>query len=69
MNAVVGFALELHVTVYQRENRVVAAETDIGAGLPTGAALADDDVAGNDRLAAVFLHAEAAAFRIAPVAG
>jgi len=34
-----------------------------------GAALADDDVAGNDGLAAEGLDAETAARRVAPVAG
>ncbi len=51
------------------EDRVVAAEAHVGAGLPARAALADDDVAGDDGLAAGLLDAEAAAFGIATVAG
>ena len=47
MHAVIRPALELHLAVDQREDRVVAAEADIGARLPLGAALAEDDVAGD----------------------
>src|SRR5690606_3614910 len=41
---------------------------DIGAGMPLGAALTNDDVARNDGFAAELLHAEALGFRIATVA-
>ncbi|CAH2600233.1 protein of unknown function [Rhodovastum atsumiense] len=69
MHAVVGLALEGDVAVDQREDGVVAAEADIAARLPAGAALAEDDVACHHRLATGLLEAEAPAFRIAPVAG
>src|SRR5271166_3464600 len=67
LHAVVGAALERHVAVDERKDRVVAAEADIGAGLHLGAALAHDDVAGNDGFAAELLHAETAALGIAAV--
>src|SRR5690606_22619363 len=44
------------------------AHADIGAGMPLGAALAHEDVAGENLLAAELLHAEALGLRIAPVA-
>ena len=37
---------------------MVAADPDISSGVPLGSALADDDVAGDDDLAAKFFHAE-----------
>src|SRR3954453_607838 len=63
-----GLALELHVAIDQGEDRVVAAEADIGAGPDLGPALPDDDVAGEHGLAAVLLDAEAPAGGVAPVA-
>src|SRR5215472_9289839 len=59
---------ELHDAVDGREQGVVAAHADIGAGVIGRAALAHEDVAGQHDLAAVVLHAEAAAFAVAPVA-
>ena len=50
------------------EQGVVAADADILAGIHLGAALADDDVARQDLLAAEALHAQALAVRIAAVA-
>ena len=44
-------------------------EADIDAGMELGAALADDDAAGVDRLAAIDLHAEALARGVTAVAG
>src|SRR5512132_2301786 len=52
----------------EREQGVVAAETDAGAGMEAGAALADDDVAGNHQLAAVLLDAQPPAGAVAAVA-
>src|SRR5918996_3774079 len=52
----------------QREQRVIPADADIVAGVPAGAPLADDDVAGDDVLAAELLHAEPLARRVAAVA-
>src|SRR4051812_10212889 len=69
MHLALGLAGEFHLAVDQGEDRVVTAEADIGAGIPLGAALTHQDVAGNDGLAAELLDAEAAAFGIATVAG
>src|ERR1700690_2756606 len=68
VHLVVCLAAELHGAVDQREDRVVAAESDIGAGVPLRAALADQDVAGNDALATGLLDAQAAAFGVTSVA-
>src|SRR5690242_4861643 len=50
-------ALELDAAVLQREQGVIAAEADVEAGDELRAALADDDGAGRDDLAAVGLDA------------
>src|SRR5690625_1168082 len=49
---------ELHIARCQREDRVIAAHADILARPPFRAALAADDVAGNDGFTAEFLDAE-----------
>ena len=67
MDPAVG-AVELDHAVREREEGVVAADADVGSGAETGAALANEDVAGDDRLAAKFFHAEALADAIASVA-
>jgi hypothetical protein len=48
---------------------VVAAKANIAAGIPLGAALTDQDIAGDNDFAAKLLNAEPPAFGIAPVAG
>src|SRR5690606_3661413 len=60
---------ELHLAVDQRKERVVLADADVLARAHLGAALADQDVAGQHDLAAVALDAEAPAFGVAAVAG
>src|SRR5512137_2130219 len=62
-----GVLIESHAAIGERENRMVAADAHALAGVELGAALADDDVAGDDGLAAEFLHAEALAARVATV--
>src|ERR1700734_3670820 len=59
---------ELHIAVSGGEQRVVLAHADIFAGIELGAALAHDDVAGRNDLAAEKLHAEPLARAVAPVA-
>ena len=59
---------ERHDAVDGGEQGVVAADADILAGVHLGAALADEDVAGEDLLAAEPLHAEPLAVGIAAVA-
>src|SRR5215470_11730624 len=59
---------ERHHAVDGREQRVVAADADILSGIHLGAALTNQDVAGEDLLAAVALHAQALAVRVAAVA-
>ena len=51
----------------EREQRVVGADADVGARAHRGAALADQDVAGEHALAAELLHAQTLAVRIAAV--
>src|SRR6185369_5856634 len=52
----------------QREQRVVLARADIGTGVELGAALADDDRARRNHLAAEHLDPEHLGLRVAPVA-
>ena len=59
---------ELDVPADEREQRVVVATADAGAGVEVGAALADDDLAGVDELAAEALDAEALGVGVAAVA-
>ena len=51
------------------EQGVVVAAADVGAGVEVGAALADEDLAGLDELAAEALDAQALGVRVATVAG
>ena len=52
-------ASELNATVDQREQGVVTADTDVTARMPLGAALARDNVPGNDFLTAENLDSQA----------
>ncbi len=54
--------LELHVSVSLGEQRVVTTAADIDARVETSAALTNDDVAGNNFLAAVDFNAQAFTF-------
>src|SRR5690349_1052918 len=58
---------ELDLAVLEREQRVVRADADVGTRAHRGAALADQDVAGEHTLAAELLHAQAFAVRFAAV--
>src|SRR5690606_17831403 len=60
---------ETHLAIDQREQRVVLAPADILARVEAGAALAHDDRASADGLAAVGLDAEHLRLRIAAVPG
>ena len=53
----------------QSEQRVVAATADVDAGVEVRAALADDDLAGEDLLTAEALHAEALSVGVTTVTG
>ena len=68
VRAAAAAGTEPDLTLDEREQRVVAPHADVVAGVPAGAALPDDDVAGDDVLAAELLHAEPLARRIAAVA-
>src|SRR5690606_4131855 len=59
---------EVHVAVDQRVQRVVAAQAHARTRMELGAALADDDVAGLDGLAAVDLDAQVLRVGVAAVA-
>src|SRR4029453_2840444 len=52
----------------ERKEGVFLADADIGAGVPLGAALTHEDVAGEHLLATELLHAEAPSCGIATVA-
>src|SRR5205085_7943369 len=59
-----GAARELHMTVDQREQRVVLAESDVLTGEELRAALTHQDVSGTHALTAETLHAEALGVRL-----
>ena len=60
-------ALELDHAVPQREDRVIAADADVEAGVILRAALADDDPAGGDELPAIHLHASILRIAVAAI--
>ena len=60
-------AIESHLSVDQRENRVIATEPDVLAGQKLRPALPDDDVARDHGFAAKFFHAEPFADAVAAV--
>src|SRR5690606_36688683 len=64
-----ALGVDLHGARLEGEQRVVATAPDVGAGVEVGAALADDDLAGLDDLAAEALVAEALRVRVATVTG
>src|SRR3954468_20791760 len=68
-NAALGFGTEFDATGGQREQRVVLAKADIWPGMPLGAALARNDVAGKHALAAENLQPEPLTIGVAAVAG
>jgi len=61
--------MKIHRAAGLGKNRVIAAHAYSGAGMHGRATLADEDIAGNDGLAAEFLHAETATGGVATVAG
>src|SRR5688572_11338388 len=62
-------SLELDLAVLQREDRVIAAQADIEAGMELGASLADDDGAGGDELPAVDFDSSVLCIAVATVLG
>src|SRR6266702_398486 len=65
--ATFGFCTELDMTFDLGEESMVGAHADIKAGMPGGAALTRDNVAGNHVLAAIRLDAKALACRVTSV--
>jgi hypothetical protein len=63
-----AFAVEDDLAVDEREQCVISALADALAGVELGAQLADQDIAGDDLLAAESLDATTLAVRIATVA-
>src|SRR5690606_11282400 len=68
-HATVALAAELDGARGEREQGVVVAATHAVAGVDLGAALADEDLAGADDLAAEALHAEALGVGVTAVLG
>src|SRR5205823_2588715 len=60
-------SVEAYISIDQRKNRVVAAESDVLARQKFRSALPDNDVAGDDQLASKFFNAQPLADAIAPV--
>ena len=61
--------LEADNTVGLGKQRVIAADTDVGAGVDVGAALADQDVAGQNELTVAALDAQALGLGVTAVTG
>jgi hypothetical protein len=61
--------LELHESIDERVDREIGSEADVAARVPLGAALAHDDVAGDDFLPAELLHAAVLRIAVASVSG
>src|ERR1700716_502739 len=66
-SAAVGFCTKLDMTLDLGKQSMVGAHADIKAGMPGGAALTRNDVAGNHMLAAIGLDPEPLARRITSV--
>src|ERR1700730_9783284 len=66
-SAAVGFCTKLNIAFDLGEQCMIGANADIKAGMPGGAALARNDVAGNHVLTAIGLDSEALARRITTV--
>ena len=67
VGAAFGFGSELNPSVYESEQCVILATTNIATGVPFGAALACKDIAGEHDLAARRLEAKPSARRIAAI--
>src|SRR5690606_30148490 len=59
VGSAIGFFRERDGTFGERKQRMVLTHADIGAWMPLGAALTNDDVAGENALTAKLLHAKA----------
>jgi len=62
-------SFELHFAIDQREDGEVVAKADVFAFVKLGAALANDDAAGLDDLAAVDFHATILRLGVSTVSG
>jgi hypothetical protein len=60
-------AVKFHVAIHKSPDRVVAAEADIATGLEFGSTLAENDITGDDGLAAEFFNAKTLADAVASV--
>ena len=60
-------AIKENMPIHQCKNCVIATEADVATRQKFRAALADDDVAGDYRLATEFFHAKPFADAVAPV--
>ncbi len=64
-----GALRELHGALAQSEQGVVFAAANVLAGMEVGATLANNDVAGDNVLATIALHAKSLRMRIATITG
>jgi hypothetical protein len=53
-----AFLIEVNFAFDEREDRVIASQTDVPTGAPLRTALANNDVAGDDSFATEFLDAQ-----------
>src|SRR5262245_20795783 len=68
VGAALGFGFEFDASINECKQGVVLADPYVVAGMPLGAALAHKNIAGETALAAIKLHAEPPARRVAAVA-
>jgi hypothetical protein len=61
------FLFELHMTIAFCEQRVITTDADIHTCMNSRSALANNNIASNDSLAAIYLDAQPFGFRIATV--
>ena len=59
--------IKAHLSVDEREDRVIAAQPDVPSGQKLRSALPNDDIAGDDYFAAKLLHTQAFADAVPPV--
>src|SRR5262249_26036083 len=64
----IALGCEFDAAFDQRKQRVIGAHADVGTGVPLRAALAHQNIAGQDIFSAILFHAEAAPCGVAPIA-
>ena len=69
LTTILALALETDSAVNQSEQSVIAADTDIDTGMDVSASLANQNVAGQNKLTVSTLNAQALSLRVTAVLG